>query len=141
MTPDRLLLVDQLVRHEGLRLKPYVDTVGKLTIGVGRNITDVGISRDEAFTLLEHDIDHAIADCRTFPWFLLLDAVRQRAIVDLRFNLGPTRFRTFKKLLAAMAQHSYVVAAAELRESKWASQVQPDRSSRLIGMLATGDDL
>ena len=30
--------------NEGLRSKPYVDTVGKVTIGVGRNLTDRGLS-------------------------------------------------------------------------------------------------
>ena len=40
---------EQLILHEGLRLKPYRDTVGKLTIGVGRNLDDVGITRAEAF--------------------------------------------------------------------------------------------
>jgi hypothetical protein len=28
----------QLIRHEGLRLKPYRCTAGKLTIGIGRNL-------------------------------------------------------------------------------------------------------
>lgn len=29
---------EQLVRHEGLRLRPYRCTAGKLTIGIGRNL-------------------------------------------------------------------------------------------------------
>ena len=29
---------EQLLRHEGLRLKPYRCTAGKLTIGIGRNL-------------------------------------------------------------------------------------------------------
>ena len=51
MDTDKLL--SDLVRDEGLRLRPYADTVGKTTIGVGRNLTDVGISHDEALALLE----------------------------------------------------------------------------------------
>ena len=54
---DRQLLRSQLERHEGLRLKPYRDTVGKLTVGYGRNLEDVGISRDEADFMLDNDID------------------------------------------------------------------------------------
>ncbi len=34
----------QLVRHEGLKLKPYRCTAGKLTIGIGRNLDNCGIS-------------------------------------------------------------------------------------------------
>ena len=53
-------LRDQLIIDEGLRLRPYRDSVGKLTIGVGRNLDDVGISNDEAMVLLDHDIEITI---------------------------------------------------------------------------------
>ena len=55
---------EQLFRHEGLRLKPYRCTVGKLTIkGIGfqikfRMTNDCGISQTEAFVLLENDIQN-----------------------------------------------------------------------------------
>ena len=57
-------LVDLLLKHEGLRLHPYDDVTGKppetlqgkITIGVGRNLTDVGITRTEALSLLKADI-------------------------------------------------------------------------------------
>src|SRR5580765_6037026 len=98
-----LNLEDQLIRDEGLRLKPYTDTVGKTTIGVGRNLTDVGISKDEALLLLNNDLDAAIADLSRFPWFVALDAVRQRAVVDLRFNLGMGGFLLFQRFIHDMA--------------------------------------
>jgi len=47
---------EQLVRHEGLRLKPYRCTAGKLTIGIGRNLDDSGISQSEAHIMLINDI-------------------------------------------------------------------------------------
>lgn len=50
------VLKDMLIRHEGLKLKPYRDTVGKLTIGAGRNLNDLGISEREAMFLLDNDI-------------------------------------------------------------------------------------
>lgn len=137
---DREALVQQLIDHEGLRLKPYVDTVGKTTIGVGRNLTDVGISRDEALALLEHDIDAAIADlAASFGWFASLDAIRQRAVVDMRFNLGAGGIRTFVHFLHAMAIGDYVGAARELRSSKWATQVG-DRAQAIAAMIETGTD-
>jgi len=46
----------QLVRHEGLKLKPYRCTAGKLTIGIGINLDVCGISQKEAYTMLERDI-------------------------------------------------------------------------------------
>ncbi len=47
---------EQLVRHEGLRLKPYRCTAGKLTIGTGRNLDDCRISHSEAYIMLINDI-------------------------------------------------------------------------------------
>jgi lysozyme len=55
-------LIEQLRRDEGVRLHPYTDTVGKLTIGVGRNLADMGISDAEATVLLQNDIDRTTVE-------------------------------------------------------------------------------
>jgi lysozyme len=47
---------EQLVRHEGLRLKSYRCTAGNLTIGIGRNLDDCGISQSEGYIMLINDI-------------------------------------------------------------------------------------
>ena len=69
-----LLLHDELVRDEGVRLKPYRDTVGKLTIGTGRNLDDMGISEVENAMLLDNDICCIEADLelgwQNFYWQL-----------------------------------------------------------------------
>lgn len=130
-------LIAQLIRHEGLRLWPYTDTVGKLSIGVGRNLTDVGISREEAIELLNNDIDKAVAECATYPWFTTLDAVRQRVIVDMIFNLGARRFKSFKRLIAAMARGDYEAASVCMLDSMWAEQVGK-RALRLAEMMRSG---
>jgi lysozyme len=140
MASERQMLVDQLIRHEGLRLKPYMDSVGKITIGVGRNLSDVGISQREAMDLLDHDVDEAVADLAgSFPWFVSLDHVRQRVMIDMRFNLGPTRFRVFKRMLRAMAEQDYPKAASAMRDSVWFQQVKT-RGVRLVQMMLTGQD-
>lgn len=131
-------LTTELVRDEGLRLTPYTDTVGKLTIGVGRNLTDVGISKAEALDLLAHDIDACVADLTSsFPWFARLDDVRQRVLLNMRFNLGPTRFRQFRQMLAAVQAGDYVKASEQMQSSRWAEQVK-GRAQRLVRMMATG---
>ncbi len=140
MAIDYLAMRLQLIRHEGLRLKPYTDTVGKITIGVGRNLTDVGLTRDEVMELLNNDLQLVVADCMTFRWFPLLDEVRQRAIVDLRFNLGPGKFRAFKRALAAMAEQNYPAAAVAFRASRWYRQVGR-RGVEIVHMIETGTDL
>ena len=144
---ERQILIEEIARDEGTgpmvrgRHLSYTDTVGKTTIGYGRNLTDNGLSSREAFTLLEHDIDEAIADLSaTYPWFARLDGVRQRALVNMRFNLGPHRFRQFRQTLAATEAGDYRTASTQMLKSKWAGQVG-QRAVRLARMMATGSVL
>lgn len=130
-------LIDQITLHEGLRLFPYADTAGKVTIGVGRNLTDVGISHDEAMTLLQTDLMAAITDLSTFPWFATLTDARQLALVDMRFNLGGAGFRKFRGMLAALIAHDYQLAAMQMRKSRWYTQVG-QRGETLARMVVYG---
>ncbi len=117
-------LIDQLIADEGLRLKPYTDTVGKLTIGVGRNLTDVGISKDEALQLLTNDITavrKTIASA--LPWVASLDGARQDVVANMVFNMGITRFNGFHKFIDAMQAYNWESAASEMLTSLWAHQV------------------
>lgn len=140
-TRDRQALVDQLLEHEGLKLRVYQDSLGIPTIGVGRNLRDRGITKDEALSLLSNDIDECIYDLGSFAWFVNLDPIRQRALVDLRFNLGPAKLRGFTKLLSALASSDWDTASHELIASHWATQVQPARRDRLLRMIRDGVDL
>lgn len=137
-TQDRAALVAQLIRHEGLRLKPYRCSAGYLTIGVGRNLDTRGITAGEAHILLDHDIDLCLRLLtERFQWFADLDVVRQRALVDLCFNLGMPRLLEFTHALAAMAKGDYATAADEFQHSLWFRQVGV-RGPRIVGMVRTG---
>lgn len=137
---DRAALVGQLHRHEGIRLRPYTDSVGKLTIGCGRNLTDNGITLVESDLLLSNDIEECILDLVNFGWFVHMAPIRQRAVVDLRFNLGPAKFRRFVKMLDALERYDFPTAADEALASVWAEQIQPSRRDRVVSMLRTGVD-
>lgn len=135
---DLALLADELTLDEGLRLKPYVDTAGKTTIGVGRNLTDDGISLEEARTLLTNDMRGAIADCQAaFPWWATLDDVRQRVIVNLCFNMGLATLQTFTTFLRFMAANAFGAAADDLLGTKWAGEVG-QRAVRIAAAIRTG---
>jgi len=132
-------LEEQLIRDEAVRLKPYRDSVGKLTIGVGRNLDDVGISHDEAMTLLANDIDHASAQLRSkLPWTISLDEVRQAALINMAFNMGIGGLLGFRKFLAALEAGDYKTAAEEMMSSLWYKQVG-DRAHRLSVQIETGE--
>jgi lysozyme len=107
---------------------------------VGRNIQDAGISAAEAMTLLDNDVAACIADLTGFGWWSGLGAVRQRAILDMRFQLGPAGFRGFRKMLAALAVRDYRTAAREALDSKWARQDSPTRARTVTAMLETGKE-
>jgi len=132
---DRGLMKTDLVRDEGMRLHPYTDTVGKVTIGVGRNLDDVGISETEALAMLDADIDRSIEDLeRNLPWLFERPEPVQRALVNMCFNLGWPRLSSFRKMLTALELNEYDRAAAEALNSRWARQVgaRADRIAELI---------
>ena len=130
-------LIAMLQRHEGLRLKPYKCTAGKVSIGYGRNLDDMGISEVEAMVLLRHDIERCYDELSVFSWFADLDQVRQEALVNMLFNLGLPTFLEFKKTLKFVAEGKYSQAAEEMLRSKWADQVG-DRAKELAYMMDTG---
>lgn len=128
----------ELCRDEGERLKPYRDGVGKLTIGVGRNLDDVGITAAESGVLLENDIAAAAAGLdRALPWWRGLSEARQRALLNMAFNLGVSRLRGFRGMLAALEAGDCERAAAEALDSRWASQVGA-RAQRIAAMIREG---
>lgn len=130
-------LTEMLIDHEGKKSKPYRCTAGKLTIGVGRNLDDAGLSDDEIEYILNNDIQRTIKELGSFSWFPELNQVRQNALIDMCFNLGFSRFSKFKKMLSAIEQGDYSKAADEMLDSTWARQVGR-RSEKLSQMMRTG---
>ena len=130
---------EQLIRHEGLRLKPYRCTAGRLTIGIGRNLDDRGISQKEAYTMLERDIQ----DCE--QWLIdkipeiynKLDEVRQSVLLNMCFNLGIKGLLEFKNTLAFIDAGDWERAANGMLASKWAKQVGR-RAIELSEMMRKG---
>lgn len=134
-----MTLEDQLIRDEGIRLKPYKDTVGKLTIGTGRNLDDVGITDAEARFLLLNDISKVRLGLLTkLPWTSMLDDARRGVLENMAFNMGVDGLTQFKNTLSLIQKGDYDKASVEMLESKWASQVG-DRAKRLSNQLRTGD--
>lgn len=133
-------LLDDLIRDEGMRLKPYRDTMNVLTIGVGRNLDDVGISEEEARAMLNADVDRAESQLRrTFSWFLTAPEPVQRGLTNMAFNMGITRLTQFGKMLSALAARDYDLAAAEALKSKWADQVG-ERAVRIANLFLEAKD-
>src|SRR5262245_2874706 len=132
-------LVEQLKRDEGLRLTPYKDSVGKLTIGYGRNLADKGINQSEAEFMLSNDIaEVATALVKAVPWVGDLDEARRGVLENMAFNLGVAGLLRFARTLAMIEAGDYDSAADAMLESKWANQVG-ERALRLSEQLRTGE--
>lgn len=137
---DKTRLYEQLKLHEGKKNKPYKDTVGKLTIGIGRNLDDRGITEEEIVFLFGTDVALVEKDLdKNLKWWIDMSEVRQRVLADMCFNLGITKLLTFKNTLEAMRTKRYEDAASGMLNSLWAKQVK-GRAVRLANMMRTGED-
>lgn len=128
---------DRFIRHEGLRLKPYKDSKGIWTIGVGHNIEadkvmlkkldylkKHGITKDYALSLLKVDIaEHSKKLILAIKWIEKLDNARSLALLDMAFNMGIKGLQTFKFTLKLIQIGSYNIAANNIRKSKYAKDV------------------
>lgn len=138
MTPDmKSHLKKMLVRHEGFKTFPYIDTVGKISIGIGYNLSDRGISENWINQQYENDVNYFYKQLHdTYSWFAELNEARQLALVDMCF-MGFKTFQSFKRMIAALAKHHYEEAANEMLNSKWATQVH-GRAIELADIMRSG---
>ena len=124
-----------LIAEEGLRLKPYLCPAGKLTLGVGRNLDDVGITQDEAMMMLDNDIERVKAQlAKALPWLETKSPDVQRAIANMTFQMGIGALLKFKKMLAALQARDYNAARREALDSAWAKQT-PQRAKRVTDLF------
>ena len=153
-------LLNELIKHEGLRLTVYQDTLGIDTIGIGRNLQDRGISKEELAELdiptIEHIYEYGITEAdamvlaendvqiveeelvRAHPCVDRLDSVRQLVLIDMAFNMGVPRLCKFFKMWAAIHDNKFDIAAKEMLDSRWAIQVK-SRSTKLAHAMHTGE--
>lgn len=133
--------VDHFKAHlewaEARHRKPYTDSVGKLTIGIGRNLDDRGLSDAEIDFLRDNDIRDVLAIAATLPYWPQLNDARKLVVADMLFNLGLGRFLKFKLFGAALDRGDYDGAADEMVASKWYGQVGR-RAVRIEKVMRTG---
>lgn len=150
MSYDEDALRAELIRDEGRRLWAYLDSMNNWTIGIGHLLTGdeltAYVQNNRAFRkmtdtecdgIFRADVSDAEAKLtRILPSWRTLDDVRQRALVNLTFNLGG-RLRTFTRFLDAVDEGDWPRAGRELQDSKWWGQVG-DRAPRIQRMIVTG---
>ncbi len=134
-------LRDRIVEHEGMKRFVYNDSLGLATIGIGRCIDPnkgSGLTVDECFYLLANDIESATKQLQPYPWYQIQDTVRAGALIELVFNLGLSGLLKFVKMISAMEAKNYSLAAKELKDSTWFTQVGPKRGNDLVERIRNG---
>lgn len=136
---NRKKLESDLERDEGRVRLPYEDSVGKVSIGVGRNLDDRGLSDEEIDFLLKNDIDRVIKELDAFiPWWREQPEGVQRALANLNFNLGLDKFRKFKATLKLIEHRQYKAAAANFRTNRRYFTQVGARAERLAKLIESG---
>ena len=160
MKYSRANFIDKLIEHEGLVLTVYQDSLGIDTIGIGRNLEDRGISKEELdhmdipsmAVVYEHGITEADARylaendvqiveeelVRSHPCVDKLDSVRQLVLMDMAFNMGVPRLCKFKNMWNAIHNEDFPNAAKEMLDSRWAIQVK-SRATKLANAMHNGE--
>jgi len=130
-------LNQQLIRHEGYHKHPYRCSAGYLHIGIGRNLEGKGLSEKEVNFLLINDIRDCYNDLSKIFGKDFLDEInheRLKALMDLRFQLGPGGFRSFQKMIGAVKKKNWEKGSKELLSSQYARN-QTERAKELAEML------
>lgn len=116
------IAISLLVKHEGFEPFPYKDSRGVLSIGFGRNLLSVGISRTEALQMMQNDVQKAVALLSTFWWWENLTDNRKAALVDVTFDLEH-KILTFHDMIGCLEKGDFAGAANALLDSEFANQV------------------
>lgn len=141
--PNDRVLIRELERDEGRVPHAYTDSLGYLTIGIGRLIDKRrggGLSDSEIDYLKANDIARVKRELdQNLPWWRNLDPVRQRVVQNVAFNLGVTGLVTkWPNTVALIKAGRYAEAGRAMRDNGvWIGQVK-DRGRRLATMMETG---
>ena len=137
-TPNKMLdkAKEMLLRHEGMVLQVYKDSLGYDTIGVGRCLSKNGISEEEAMYLLENDLSRVVKNLDKIwhAWRVMPERARL-VCIDMSFQMGISGFMNFFQTRALMEMGCWLEASEELLRSKYATQT-PNRAAYNSRQLA-----
>ena len=141
-------LREELKVDEGCINEIYLDHLGYHTFGIGHLITDKGkewgdpvgtkISTKRINECFKNDIEIVFKELdRSLSWWRELPEDIQLVLANMCFNLGITRLKKFKKFLTALSERNWELAATEMMDSRWATQVK-QRAVRLQKRVLKG---
>ena len=154
--PDFKELIDRITINEGYRESVYQCTAGYDTVGIGFALKELEFTPDEAYGILLWQISNGtitmgiddsklklakkignlhLALAKKFSFYNDLPNLVQNVLLNMSYQMGVTGVSYFKKMLKAMEQSDWKVAADEKLDSKWAKKDTPARANRLADIV------
>ena len=115
-------LIAWIKNCEALKTHTYLDSLGHVTIGWGRNLEN-GISLDEAELMFQNDLKRTLNELEQCSWYLIQPQAVKNALINMNFNLGIEKLMQFEKMIHFLSVKDYANAALEALDSRWAIQV------------------
>jgi lysozyme len=129
--------IEKIKKHEGFRGETYNDHLGNPTIGYG---TLLPLSKAEATMLIRHRLLRMQKELfETSEVYRQVGSPIKSILDNMAYQMGVKGLLKFKKTLAHIANHDYILASAEMLNSKWAEQT-PNRALELSEMMASIKD-
>lgn len=119
--------------EEGLRYHAYDDAtgklvvapIGKLSIGYGANIQDVGLYPEEVVFMLEFRLLRAWRELvAEVPNVLRWPLRVQQVLLEMAYNMGARKVGRFRRMLDAIDARDFKLAAKELLDSDAARRLE-----------------
>lgn len=142
---SRILAID-----EGFKLKPYKDSKGFWTIGVGHyigtNLESLKLTESAVIALLEDDAKkhyQILRDIFGDQFLESIEEARVAALLSLAFTMGEG-FRNWTNTIELIKKEQWDEVAEIVKKSKWALDVDPKkreqqgRDDRVAFMLREG---
>ena len=131
----------RIKEHEGFVPKIYKDPLGFKTIGFGHLVlpTDkfaegVTYKKKDLEEVFDSDFNIAKSNANQLIEGLPLHHQAKCVIIEMVFQLGIGGVSKFKNMLSAIEIEDFDIAAAEMLDSRWATQT-PNRALRLSNMM------
>lgn len=146
MTGEDKPVMEMIKRHEGVRTRPYKDSLGLWTVGVGHLIGDGKslppeynreFSMQEVDALFAKDYKHHKEAAEKIPGYGKLNPAGKAALTDLTFNMGPAWYKKWPNFTKSIAAGDMEGAARSLEDSKWYGQVG-NRAKTIVAMIRGG---
>jgi len=135
-----------VIANEGWKTKPYKDSRGLWTVGVGHLIGngktlpkewDRELTNEEVRQLFEKDFDEHLKQAQKTPGWDKANEAGRAGLIDLTYNMGGYWYTKFKKAAAFLKDGNFKDAALELKNSAWYKQVG-GRAPVTISLISSG---